>query len=252
MTNYKSKRKHGGKKSPSLRSLYNHNRRNVIINCNKELVNKYKSCSKNKDYKCANFRSCKKLFNNNLTGWEPKYSPQRWNTNKYIRKSHNCYIYALDDHNPITIKNCKNKSTIDKCSDLKPQPRKWASLKGISDNNRRNYTCKDVYKSVKLDNKHIKKCSFTDKCPSGFYKAALVVDPLHTYHFYRQDSNGEWSHKQGTLPIEKVDASNNMIFAPHLADRNYNKQNKTDGINYTDFCSYFCVPHNEVLKTYAI
>jgi hypothetical protein len=264
MNNYRSNKKYGTKKKQ--RSLWNmlfpsnnntteqkRKQKNIIYNCNKYLINNYDRCHKSKKAKnCSMFKSCKKLFRSRTTGSEPKYNPPLWNNNKYIRKSHNCYIYALDDHNPVTIKNCKEKKNINDCSDLKPQPRKCAILKGISDKRNRKYTCKEVYNSVKLDNKHIKKCSFNDICPSGFYKAALVVDTEHTYHFYRQDLDGTWSHKQGTLPIEQVDASNNMIFAPHLADRNYNKQNKSNGINYTDFCNYFCVPNNSKLDTCAI
>ena len=34
----------------------------------------------------------------------------------------------------------------------------------------------------------------------------MVVDPGNTYHFYRQDNNVRYSHKQGTLDVENLDA----------------------------------------------
>ena len=76
------------------------------------------------------------------------------------------------------------------------------------------------------------------------YKGAMVIDTNNTYHFYRQDDNVRYSHKQGTLRVENKDASGKAIYAPHLADRDYNKSKKKDGITYDQFCSYFCIPNN--------
>lgn len=39
------------------------------------------------------------------------------------------------------------------------------------------------------------------------------------YRFYRQDSSGYWSHKQGSTPISNVDASGNAIWDPTICDR---------------------------------
>ena len=37
------------------------------------------------------------ISNTNLDAPDhPIYEPERWNKNKYIRKSHNCYSYALN------------------------------------------------------------------------------------------------------------------------------------------------------------
>ena len=47
---------------------------------------------------------------------------------------------------------------------------------------------------------------FIKKCPENHYKGVLVVHPGNTYHFYRQDKSGRFSHKQGTLPVENKDA----------------------------------------------
>ena len=78
----------------------------------------------------------------------------------------------------------------------------------------------------------------------------MVVHPGNTYHFYRQDKNGRFSHKQGTLTVENKDASKKPIYVPHMSDMNYAKGDP-DGINYTDFCGYMCVPENKHIKTFA-
>ena len=37
----------------------------------------------------------------------PVFEPSKWNDNKYIRKSHNCYAYALDRIDMKMAKKCK-------------------------------------------------------------------------------------------------------------------------------------------------
>ena len=38
---------------------------------------------------------------------------------------------------------------------------------------------------------------------SGEYAVLLVVDPNNDYHWYRQDSDGTWSHKPGSIKVIK-------------------------------------------------
>ena len=103
----------------------------------------------------------------------------------------------------------------------------------------------------KTKKQFIFKSKFSQKCPPKYYKGALVIEPNKTYHFYRQDNNVRYSHKLGTLKITNIDASGKPIYAPHLADRNYNKK-KNKQLNYTRFCSYLCAPKNSYIKTNAI
>ncbi len=67
-------------------------------------------------------------------------------------------------------------------------------------------------------------------CPVGTYKVALVVSN-DDYHWYRQDSDGFWSHKRGTSSVKRTDESGDLIIDPMLADRD----------NYTTFVGYFSV-----------
>ncbi len=205
---------------------------------------------------CPKHQDCMKFAQNFLNNYEIEYNPDLWNKKPNIKNSHNCYTYFLDNQiNPV-IQKCKkltegNKS--DKCGDLKPQPGDFYMLvnNGSLDKKNRKYTCKDMTNKVLQDNQSIKKTTFNKKCPVGSYKGALVVDPGNTYHFYRQNADGTWSHKPGVLDVTNIDASGNKIYFPHIADRNY-KEGKSSGINYTDFCNYFCIPRKDRVNIYAI
>jgi hypothetical protein len=277
--------------------------------------------NKKNTHKCKEYNKCKKMLSNYMSGYEPNLNPPNW-SHPYVKESHNCYTYFLNDQIHEVAKKCKKlckkkygskcpKKT-KQCGDLKPQPGDWAELQGNIKTNRK-YTCPDmnykiladniensqnnnVYYNNKNNNKNNnnnisnlnnilkpnsinKKISnninndsnnvildknnnkrksvvfpvkFNEKCPSNHYKGALVIDTNKTYHFYRQDSNGRFSHKPGTLDVEQVDASDKPIYAVHLADTDYNKSKRKSGITYDKFCNYYCIPVNNYKKTNAI
>ena len=76
----------------------------------------------------------------------------------------------------------------------------------------------------------------------------MVTDPGNTFHFYRQNPDGTWSHKPGTLPITKLDADDLPIYTPYTSNRDYTTPGDDDPINYTEFCGYYCIPKNSVAK----
>ena len=83
--------------------------------------------------------------------------------------------------------------------------------------------------------------SFEEPCKKGFYKAFIAVDNKEgdkDYHFWRQDSNGMWSHKPGTTAVVNVDSDGKLIFNPLLANRKYKFY------NYSKPCFFFCTPKN--------
>ena len=81
---------------------------------------------------------------------------------------------------------------------------------------------------------------------AGGYKVALVVSPGKDYHWYRQDIDDTWSHKQGQLPITQD--------IGYYTDKNgnlqYNNKTLTDpqkdaaSIGYTVFVGYYYVKPN--------
>jgi len=260
---------------------------NLINVCNEILVNRESECNcfdnnnypskdffncikKKNSLKCNNYNKCKKLFAAFTTGYEPKYNPDNW-SDPLIEGSHNCYMYFLNDKKKKVREKCfnlckdegHNNSTCyskkqNTCGQLKPQPGNYAYKKGYLSKKKKIYNCntmvnkvlKDNYDPVKRKSK-IKLTDFSTPCPKYHYKGSLVVDPGNTYHFYRQDDNVRFSHKQGTLRVENIDAEGKPIYAPHLAGRNYNKNKDKDGIDYLNHCAYMCIPNNYYLKTNA-
>jgi hypothetical protein len=86
--------------------------------------------------------------------------------------------------------------------------------------------------------------TFEKRCPKKYSKIALVVDEDEDYHFYRQDSNGYWSHKPGATDVTHIDATGRPIYDPQLASRLY----PGSGLHYNQFCSYLCAPKTRKLR----
>jgi hypothetical protein len=81
-------------------------------------------------------------------------------------------------------------------------------------------------------------------CPKNSRKIAGVIQDKsapawNDYHWYRQESNGLWTHKRGKKLVEHVDASGNPISDPAVADRDY-----AGSSDYDKFCGYLCVSNS--------
>lgn len=175
-----------------------------------------------------------------LSGWEPNYDPGKWNGKQEIRETHNCFAYALNIHDPKQVDACRmNKD----CNVPFHQPGSASGYSGFGAKNQK--TCSDMVQRILGDNPKISRVPFEKKCPAHTSKIAIVVDPDEDYHFFRQDSNGYWSHKPGGTPVTNLDADKSVIYDPALANRNYNSKNSK--LNYEFFCSYLCVPRDEPL-----
>ena len=172
----------------------------------------------------------------------PVYNPSKWTDDFFVQNSHNCYAYALDDIDKNRRNVCKKIYPVkNTCVSLRPRPGTQAKFK-LPFTER--MTCEGLERSILEDNKDIYKLnSGEEKCKSCYYKIAFAVQPQRTYHFYRQDSDGTWSHKDAGMKPTQLDASNNKISDPKDADRKYKHA------NYKDFCGYLCVPENHHRKT---
>jgi hypothetical protein len=175
------------------------------------------------------------IFNNIMSNKDcPKWEPKFWNNlTEADLKITNCYSYAFN----YIEKNKDPKNNI-----LKVQPGE------ICDSKLKNTNCSNIIKNINCDNNIIlKKTSFTAPLLSNEYRIALVLDKKGSkkdYHFYRQDCDGSWSHKQGKGKVKRYDASNKLITNPEIADRNYSKKGGGDTYNYEKFCGFFAVPYN--------
>uniref|UniRef100_A0A6C0J8I7 Uncharacterized protein n=1 Tax=viral metagenome TaxID=1070528 RepID=A0A6C0J8I7_9ZZZZ len=167
--------------------------------------------------------------------YNPAYDPNKYNKNTFIKKSHNCYMYALDDIDLLLADKCKKNNL--NCNDLKHRPghtKYYISTQDVS-------TCKNIKKGIIDDNTDIYITNLNSKCKNGFYKIASSVNNNKTFHFYRQDDDYLWSHKDGSSNATNLDKNNQLIKDPQKANR---------GI-YKTFCNYFCVPNNKLKDTYS-
>lgn len=217
------------------------------------------------------------------------YTPEIWNGPAEIRFSHNCYMYALNDFSSRSKHSCTLRrshlvSFMGKQGHLLNESQKERKLQQSC----RRFFHKPGYyfqnsvlghKTTDTWDKSQTSCNFMlpmiaadspsiiwnnaltnrsydedDRCPDGHYMAALVVDPKKGFHFYRRDrtcSEAEkgkvkcWSHKPGILEATDVDASGKKLASILKADRNYG------GLNYSELCSFFCVPENSVAATHS-
>lgn len=207
---------------------------------------------------CEKHQDCMGFIKSFMNNYELDYEPQKWNDVPEILNSHNCYTYFLNNQVPPIANKCKKyteNNQKSKCSKLKPQPGDFSELlrNGDLKKKERQYNCPAMTQKVLEDNPSISVSSYTQKCPKDSYKGALVVDPNNTFHFYRQNKNGLWSHKPGVLKVIDRDASGELIYFPEYADRNYKKGDNNDGINYTNFCNHMCIPTNKSgVKIYSV
>jgi hypothetical protein len=171
-----------------------------------------------------------------LSGWEPKWEPERWNNNYAVRLTHNCYAYAMNVIDPNLIKACRKDPN---CAVSFFQPGYVSRYTKFNDTDPK--TCPNMIARIMADNPTVKPSAFELKCPAKTSKIALVVDEDQDYHFYRQDSNGYFSGKGGATHAKNIDANGNPIFDVELAFHNFGKD-KDGRLNYDRFCGYFCVP----------
>lgn len=138
------------------------------------------------------------------------FEPDFWNRVDHVRKN-NCYNFAT------------NRRT-----DTFAQPGRAVGKMYNS------ITCDEVTKAAIADGSHKFDICFSENEKPRFLMA-LVVAPgpeFNDYHWYRQCSDGNWSHKPGQTPAKNTDNSNRVIADPSTADRG----------PYTDFCGYMLSP----------
>lgn len=126
-----------------------------------------------------------------------------------------CYTYAMKDLDPHRM-----------------------SKKIPGNKSQYNRTCDELISNIKEDYPH-RDVHILNRgmCPQGYYQVAPFIDPdypTYEFHFYRKDPDG-WTHKLGLNEPNNIDASDNIITDPDMADRNYGD------INYTRGCSDICV-----------
>lgn len=183
---------------------------------------------------CAQHQNCN---GSPLSGSEPVRDVALYNKPS-VRRCHNCYSYAMHVYDPKGEELCKKYGN---CRNFFHQPgAKTGHRNALNKEERR--SCPVVEKLMMGDIPEVTKTEFNVKCPTGMSKVAAVVDKGVDYHWYRQDRDGYWSHKDGSNKVKTFDAVKNPIFNPELASRDYRWQGSD--LNYEDFCGFYCVPRD--------
>jgi hypothetical protein len=141
---------------------------------------------------------------------------------------------------PRQIKACEEDP---ECNVAYHQPGAAAGYPSFRESNLK--SCPEMTSRIRGENPTVSPIHFEGLCPYGTSKIALAVDPSEDYHFWRQDSNGLWSHKPGGTKVTNKDASSRLIYNPKLSDRNFSDE--SSDLDYTDFCSFYCVPRQSAL-----
>jgi RHS repeat-associated protein len=128
----------------------------------------------------------------------PTFDP-RYNESEAWRNNINCYAYALN-------RSGRDGSRIFGAGGLNPgEP----SGKEFS-----RYSCESILDAARSDGGISPRSD--QSCPAGYHGGKLFIrsdPPLGAlglsgdYHWYRQDYNGDWSHKQGRLPARTLGQS---------------------------------------------
>ncbi|WP_257996489.1 RHS repeat-associated core domain-containing protein [Akkermansia muciniphila] len=161
------------------------------------------------------------------SGTPPVYNPQLWNdeaTGGRFQFANNCYSYA-----------CDRREDGNKTGPNLPQPGDESGFPPLNDPSQLN--CAEIIKRVKGDG--LKEPDSKGCCSKGYHKVQLVISPGNDFHWYRQDRDGKWSHKRGWGPVQRLDASGNLITNPVTANRDYSG---TGGYNYNQNCGTLCSP----------
>lgn len=168
-----------------------------------------------------------------LSGGELDYDPDAWES---CKGETNCYAYALNVmHNPYPFPNSQYYTLQPGTSDDMYHP--------YNENyNTKSYMQQMIYLDSINYNFTLKEIDKDEKCSPNSYKIALAVAPGSDYHFYRQNSDGSWSHKPGTTSVRVVDYLDEIIYDPETCDR----RSPDGSINYSVFCGFYEVNVNSI------
>ena len=105
-----------------------------------------------------------------------------------------------------------------------------------------NETCSRLNQNVANDiGKNGRPIDIDKPCAKGEWKIC-GFRAVGDYHFYRQDSSDEWTHKQGNLIPTRIDASGQEIKDVLTADRKYGEN------RYEQLCGCYCVNNKVIIK----
>lgn len=138
-----------------------------------------------------------------------------------VECSTNCYLYALNDRGPLPY-------------GTKLQPGQISGYQMTMADVNVDRIIELAMADAQVGGHLFQEVTRDEACQQGSYKIALVVDPMYPdYHWYRQNPDGSWSAKSGLTPVTNLDASDQPIWDPAAANRDYRPRGWN--LNYTQF-----------------
>lgn len=175
-----------------------------------------------------------------ISGYEIEYDPESWN-NVYVNEEDyitisnrtNCYAYMLNNQvDPLgNYFGCDYVGDNNIDGKMTQQPGEFYSAYMNSGHNveTSTYDIESIIAAVELDfechnllmnTAHVfeRMDDPMSPCPVGTYKVALALNFGVDYHWYRQNPDGSWSHKQGNTDVKNWDAYGEIIMDPRTAN----------------------------------
>ncbi len=161
-----------------------------------------------------------------VSGGEPTFIPKsgalKKDYSKDKLKASNCYTYSIQDYN-------------------------YYFSPAIPDSYDSSASCKSLTLGVVADSKskaRVVECpqkARVSACKKDEYLVMMfrgfLLEAGYDFHFYRQDSNGFFSHQMGGDDPTQLDGNGKLINDPRSA----NRRNPDFEGSYSEFCSCFCV-----------
>ena len=150
-----------------------------------------------------------------LNGYELKYEPELWN-NSEMRQLRTCYTYALNFF--ASYEHVSNYIFTTNPGEFSSDEYDETSLSYFTPQNIEKMVLSDSASGVfNGENFIFKPIEKGEICDDYCYKVALIFDldaNNPDYHWYRQNSDGTWSHKLGRDYVINCDGNYNDIFDP--------------------------------------
>lgn len=169
------------------------------------------------------------------TSAAPDYNPEFWNTGD-VKRSNNCYSYAVNDLDggAYGVGSTPGAAAGKPAQAADGGPALIAACVA------------DGLILAAGDGTLAEHAPAPPAPPEGHYLVALYLDPKEgegdftDYHWYRRDSNGKWSHKQGRQAVSNQDFAHNEIGNLSTADTG----------TYL-WCAYFFIPQQGIDTEFA-
>ena len=145
------------------------------------------------------------------------YDSSYWNE---LSNSVNCYAYAVNNPNSNALTCIPGGLSGEIVNDILDEINGYGHddyIDAIVEAIKADYRVKFNLSSEEALYNYFREVEYDEVCPEGMYKIALgsyVEDGKASFHFYRQDASGFWSHKNGTIPVTNVDENGSLLPNP--------------------------------------